>query len=75
MHRRCWAARFLATVRSHSAVDDPNLHYLDGRDLYGDNDFAEFPLPDALHPDPDGHRRIGENFVRHVFGAGRPFAG
>ncbi|WP_405146583.1 GDSL-type esterase/lipase family protein [Nocardia salmonicida] len=65
----------LARIVEQRAVDDPNLHYLDGRDLYGDNDFAEFPLSDALHPDPDGHRRIGENFVRHAFGAGRPFAG
>ncbi|MFD4458889.1 GDSL-type esterase/lipase family protein [Nocardia sp. NPDC058480] len=65
----------LARIVEQRAVDDPNLHYLDGRDLYGDSDFAEFPLPDALHPDPDGHRRIGENFVRHAFGAGRPFAG
>ncbi|MFD4292438.1 GDSL-type esterase/lipase family protein [Rhodococcus sp. NPDC058505] len=64
----------LARIVEQRAVDDPNLHYLDGRDLYGDNDFVEHPLPDALHPNPEGHRRIGENFVRHVFAAGRPFA-
>ncbi|MER7210440.1 hypothetical protein ABT340_25530 [Streptosporangium sp. NPDC000239] len=31
----------------------PNLHYLDGRDLYGETD----------HADPAGHHRIGENFA------------
>jgi hypothetical protein len=27
------------------------VHYLDGRDLYGQADAAELPLPDQLHPD------------------------
>ncbi|TDD29526.1 lipase, partial [Kribbella turkmenica] len=30
--------------------NDPDLHYLDGRDLYGAADNAELPLPDDLHP-------------------------
>jgi hypothetical protein len=47
---------------------DPNLHYLGGRDLYGEADFAEDPLPDRIHPSPAGHRRIGENFAEQVFG-------
>ncbi|MFF3705070.1 GDSL-type esterase/lipase family protein [Streptomyces phaeochromogenes] len=64
----------LARVVEQRAADDPNLHYLDGRDLYGEKDHAEFPLPDAIHPDPAGHRRIGENFARLVFGEGGPFA-
>lgn len=64
----------LARVVEQRAADDPNLHYLDGRDLYGEKDHAEFPLPDAVHPDPAGHRRIGENFARLVFGDGGPFA-
>ncbi|MCX4562002.1 GDSL-type esterase/lipase family protein [Streptomyces phaeochromogenes] len=64
----------LARVVEQRAADDPNLHYLDGRDLYGEKDYAEFPLPDAVHPDPAGHRRIGENFARLVFGDGGPFA-
>ncbi|WP_037855370.1 GDSL-type esterase/lipase family protein [Streptomyces sp. NRRL S-340] len=65
----------LARIVEARAADDPHLHYLDGRDLYGEEDHAEFPLPDGIHPDPAGHRRIGENFARHVFGAGGPFAG
>ncbi|MFB7600463.1 GDSL-type esterase/lipase family protein [Streptomyces sp. NPDC056160] len=64
----------LARIVGQRAADDPNLHHLDGRDLYGEQDYAEFPLPDEVHPDPAGHRRIGENFARHVFGDGGPFA-
>ncbi|MGX1911273.1 GDSL-type esterase/lipase family protein [Streptomyces phaeochromogenes] len=64
----------LARVVEQRAADDPNLHYLDGRDLYGEKDYAEFPLPDEVHPDPAGHRRIGENFARLVFGDGGTFA-
>ncbi|KAB8187658.1 GDSL-type esterase/lipase family protein [Microbispora catharanthi] len=64
----------LARIVRQRAVDDPNLHYLDGRDLYGEADYAELPLPDEVHPDPAGHGRIGENFARLVFGAGGPFA-
>ncbi|MEU3186001.1 GDSL-type esterase/lipase family protein [Streptomyces sp. NPDC006923] len=64
----------LARVVSRRAADDPNLHYLDGRNLYGTTDYAEIPLPDEVHPDPAGHRRIGENFARLVFGDGGPFA-
>lgn len=49
---------------------DANLHYLDGRSLYGEADHAELPLPDALHPDPAAHRRIGERFTKLVFSGG-----
>ena len=55
------------------AADDPNLHYLDGRDLYGEADFAELPLPDELHPDAATHRRIGERFAALAFGPGGAF--
>ncbi|MFD9326138.1 GDSL-type esterase/lipase family protein [Streptomyces sp. NPDC060065] len=64
----------LARLVEQRAHDDTNLHYLDGRDLYGEEDYAELPLPDELHPDPAGHRRIGENFARLAFGDGGPFA-
>lgn len=59
-------------VRQRSA-DDPHLHYLDGRDLYGETDFAELPLPDELHPDAATHRRIGERFAERAFITGGPF--
>jgi hypothetical protein len=63
----------LARIVKQLAADDPNLHYLDGRELYGEADFAELPLPDALHPDAATHRRIGERFGALAFGAGGPF--
>lgn len=59
----------LARIVEQRAVEDPNLHYLDGRDLYGESDAAELPLPDQLHPDAATHRRIGERFARLLFDA------
>ncbi|SDK40411.1 GDSL-like Lipase/Acylhydrolase family protein [Nonomuraea maritima] len=64
----------LARIVEQRAADDPHLHHLDGRDLYGEKDYADFPLPDEVHPDPAGHRRIAENFTRLAFGPGGPFA-
>jgi hypothetical protein len=53
----------LARIVEKRSVDDPHLHYLDGRALYGEADFAELPLPDRLHPDAVTHRRMGERFA------------
>jgi hypothetical protein len=64
----------LARIVEQRAADDPNLHHLDGRVLYGEADFAELPLPDGLHPDAATHQRIGERFGKLAFGAGGPFA-
>ncbi|RAG84964.1 lipase [Streptacidiphilus pinicola] len=64
----------LARIVAERAAEDPNLHYLDGRELYGPADYAEFPLPDEVHPDPAGHRRIAANFARRAFAPGGPFA-
>jgi hypothetical protein len=63
----------LARIVAQRAADDPHLHYLDGRELYGPADFAELPLPDHLHPDAATHRRIGERFTELAFTAGGPF--
>ncbi|MFF7162471.1 GDSL-type esterase/lipase family protein [Streptomyces sp. NPDC008086] len=63
----------LSRIVKQRAADDPNLHYLDGRDLYGESDSAELPLPDGLHPDAATHRRIGERFARLAFTADGPF--
>lgn len=65
----------LSRIVKQRAADDPNLHYLDGRELYGETDFAELPLPDDLHPDAATHRRIGERFAQLAFTADGPFAG
>ncbi|MFJ7074162.1 GDSL-type esterase/lipase family protein [Streptomyces sp. NPDC098781] len=64
----------LSRIVKQRAADDPNLHYLDGRDLYGEADSAELPLPDDLHPDATTHHRIGERFAHIAFGADGPFA-
>lgn len=65
----------LADLVAARMTEDPNLHYLDGHDLYGPNDFADYPLPDALHPDAATHLLIGERFARVVFAPGGPLAG
>ncbi|MFJ9849614.1 GDSL-type esterase/lipase family protein [Streptomyces sp. NPDC101150] len=64
----------LSRIVRQRAADDPHLHYLDGRDLYGEADFVDLPLPDQLHPDAATHRRIGERFAKLAFDAGGPFA-
>ncbi|WP_432028966.1 GDSL-type esterase/lipase family protein [Streptomyces sp. 1222.5] len=64
----------LSRVVRERAADDPWLHHLDGRELYGEADFAELPLPDGLHPDAAAHRRIGERFADRAFAADGPFA-
>ncbi|WP_141582923.1 GDSL-type esterase/lipase family protein [Actinomadura sp. WMMA1423] len=57
----------LAGIAARRAEDDPHLHYLDGRALYGEADYAELPLPDEVHPAPESHRLIGERFAALAF--------
>ena len=57
----------LERIVAERTVDDPHLQYLDGRELYGEADLAELPLPDQLHPDAATHRRIGERFAALAF--------
>ncbi|MFF3845051.1 GDSL-type esterase/lipase family protein [Streptomyces sp. NPDC002328] len=64
----------LARIVSERACDDPFLRYLDGRELYGEGDVEELPLPDQLHPDAATHRRMGERFAALAFGGGGAFA-
>jgi hypothetical protein len=64
----------LARIVAERASADPHLHYLDGRELYGDADAAELPLPDQLHPDARAHVRMGERFASLAFGPGGPLA-
>jgi hypothetical protein len=66
--------RALARIVVERAVEDPHLHYLDGRELYGEADLYELPLPDQLHPDAATHRRIGERFASIAFATGGPLA-
>jgi hypothetical protein len=60
----------LVRIVAQRAAGDPHLHYLDGRELYGEADVAELPLPDQLHPDAATHRRIGERFAARIAGLG-----
>ncbi|MEU8825678.1 GDSL-type esterase/lipase family protein [Streptomyces sp. NPDC048636] len=63
----------LARIVKQRRAEEPGLHYLDGRELYGQADFGELPLPDQLHPDATTHRRIGERFADLAFGTGGAF--
>lgn len=60
----------LARIIEQRRATDPNLHYLDGRELYGPTDHARLPLPDRLHPDSEAHRLIGERFAALALSAG-----
>ncbi|MFJ4005723.1 GDSL-type esterase/lipase family protein [Streptomyces sp. NPDC090023] len=64
----------LARIVAERSAEDSHLHLLDGRELYGEADFAELPLPDGLHPDGAAHRRIGERFAALAFAEGGPLA-
>lgn len=61
-------------VAQRTAAGDSCLHYLDGRELYGQDDADELPLPDQLHPDAATHRRIGERFAERAFTGAGAFA-
>ena len=61
-----------AIVDGRRAAGDAHLHYLDGLTLFGPDDVGD--LPDLLHPNPAGYRRIGERFAAAAFAAGGPLA-
>lgn len=63
----------LVRLTGQRATDDPNLYYLDGRELYGEADSVKLPRPDELHPDATTHHLIGERFASHAFTTGGPF--
>lgn len=56
----------LARIVRERSADDPNLHHIDGLDLYGPADAQELPLPDGLHPDTATHRLMGERFAARL---------
>lgn len=57
----------MAEIIAQRAADDPNIHFVDGLELYGPDDHARMPLPDALHPDAESHALIGRRFADKVF--------
>jgi len=64
----------LSRIVAQRAAADPNLHYLDGRTLYGPTDAAAHPLPDDLHPDATTHALMATRFATHAFTTKGPFA-
>lgn len=59
-------------VALRRSLGDENRYSLDGQELFGADGAAN--LPDDLHPNAQGYRRIGERFVQRAFSAGSPFA-
>lgn len=57
----------MQAILGQRAASDPNIHYLDGLELYGADDNARLPLPDELHPDSATHALIGRRFAEKVF--------
>lgn len=51
-------------VEALRGMGDINLHYLNGLELFGP-DLAHL-LPDDLHPDAEGYKIMGQNFVDKV---------
>ena len=56
----------LAAVVASRAAEDPNLHYLDGRLLYGETEHEAMPMVDGLHPDAPAQLHIGRRFAELV---------
>ena len=48
-------------VAERRAAGDGGLYYVDGLELFGAADAGD--LPDDLHPNPAGYRRMGERFA------------
>jgi hypothetical protein len=51
---------------------DRHLHLMSGLDLFGSGDVGD--LPDGLHPNAEGYRRMGARFYGLAFGPDGPFA-
>ncbi len=57
-------AEVAAAVDALQAAGDAQLHYVDGLAVFS-ADYAHL-LPDALHPDAEGYRIMGQNFTEKV---------
>jgi hypothetical protein len=60
----------MAVARRRDA-GDTNLHSLHGHRLFGADDVVD--LPDGLHPNSAGYRRMGERFADYAFATDGPF--
>jgi hypothetical protein len=59
-------------VAQRRCAGDANLHSLHGHELFGAADVGD--LPDGLHPNSAGYRRMGERFAAYAFAPCGPFA-
>ena len=57
-------AEVAEAVEAMKSRGDKNLHYVDGQELFGP-DLVHL-LPDDLHPDGEGYKVMGQNFVDRV---------
>ena len=53
-----------AAVEALRAAGDASLHYVDGLDILGPEDWRL--LPDNLHPNAEGYEAMGRNFLEKV---------
>ena len=53
-----------AAAEALQAHGDTQVHYVDGLSIFGE-DYVHL-LPDALHPDAEGYRVMGKNFITQV---------
>lgn len=53
-----------AAVEALRSCGDTNIHYIDGLEIFG-SDLAHL-LPDELHPDAEGYKVMGKNFLQKV---------
>jgi hypothetical protein len=54
----------LTEVVAKRSATDPNIHYMDGLQLF--NETEALTMPDGIHPDADGYLKIASNFVERV---------
>jgi hypothetical protein len=53
-------------VEIRQQAGDKNLFYMDGLTLFGEDDAID--LPDDLHPNPEGYKRMGQRFATAIVG-------
>lgn len=61
-----------SVVTARTAGGDKNVHYLSGILLSGPEDLED--LPDGIHPNARGNRRMGERFFDLMLASGKPLA-